>query len=238
MSSSYAVLAGTDTIPASRATLNGNFDALLTCFSGTTAPSSPVAGQFWLHSGTLVLSQYNGSAWIVVANITSAGGNIVKADGSVAFTADQSLGGFKLTNLAAGTSANDAVRKAQVDAVVHAIVAPIGTISATGTFLLGALPQAVTISDVSVVTSASLTSSGTDRWEINVRNVTGAVDLKAADYDTNSDGDFTANQRNALGLDQNLTPSAGNGLRLDVTKNGSIGNLTDVVVVVEYQIAL
>lgn len=40
---------------------------------------------------------------------------VVLADGSVPFTADQSMGGFKLTSLAAPTSANDAVRKVYVD---------------------------------------------------------------------------------------------------------------------------
>lgn len=38
-----------------------------------------------------------------------------KSDGTRAFTGDQSMGGFKLTNLAAPVSANDAARKADVD---------------------------------------------------------------------------------------------------------------------------
>lgn len=38
-----------------------------------------------------------------------------KADGTRAFTGDQSMGGFKLTNLAAPTSDNDAARKIDVD---------------------------------------------------------------------------------------------------------------------------
>jgi len=38
------------------------------------------------------------------------GANFTKKDGSVAFIADQSMGGFKLTNLAAPVSANDAAR--------------------------------------------------------------------------------------------------------------------------------
>ena len=38
------------------------------------------------------------------------GANFIKKDGSVAHTGDQSMGGFKLTNLAAPVSANDAAR--------------------------------------------------------------------------------------------------------------------------------
>ena len=42
---------------------------------------------------------------------------VIQADGGQAFTADQSMGGFKLTNLGAPTVASDAARKADVDAV-------------------------------------------------------------------------------------------------------------------------
>ncbi len=44
-------------------------------------------------------------------------GNKIDKDGSVAFTANQPMGGFKLTGLGAGTSAADSVTKAQLDAV-------------------------------------------------------------------------------------------------------------------------
>lgn len=42
--------------------------------------------------------------------------DIVLRTGTVPFTADQSMGGFKLTNLAVPVSANDAARKTDVDA--------------------------------------------------------------------------------------------------------------------------
>lgn len=42
----------------------------------------------------------------------------IQRNGSVAFTAAQSMGGFKITNLADGTAASDAVNKSQLDAIV------------------------------------------------------------------------------------------------------------------------
>lgn len=41
--------------------------------------------------------------------------DVIKKDGSVAFTADQSMGGFKLTSLAAPTASSDAATKGYVD---------------------------------------------------------------------------------------------------------------------------
>jgi len=41
----------------------------------------------------------------------------IQTDGSRPFAADQSVGGFKLTNLASGTASGDAITKAQLDAI-------------------------------------------------------------------------------------------------------------------------
>ena len=68
------------------------------------------------------------------------GANFVKKDGSVAYTADQSFGGFKATNLAAPTSNTDAATKAYVDSVAQGLntktavrVATTGNITLSGT---------------------------------------------------------------------------------------------------------
>lgn len=46
---------------------------------------------------------------------------VIKKDGSVAFTAAQSMGGFKLTSVAPGTASSDAVNKGQMDAALEGL---------------------------------------------------------------------------------------------------------------------
>lgn len=46
---------------------------------------------------------------------------VIKKDGSVTFTADQSMGGFKLTNLAAPSASSDAANKNYVDSVAEGL---------------------------------------------------------------------------------------------------------------------
>jgi hypothetical protein len=46
---------------------------------------------------------------------------VIKKDGSVTYTAAQSMGGFKLTSLANGTAASDAVNKGQMDAALEGL---------------------------------------------------------------------------------------------------------------------
>lgn len=61
-------------------------------------------------------TQISASAAIDTSKLAD-GADFVQRDGSVAFTADQSLGGFKLTSVGTPTSDNDAANKAYVDAV-------------------------------------------------------------------------------------------------------------------------
>lgn len=74
----------------------------------------------------------------------------IKADGSVAFTADQSLGSHKLTNVTDPASAQDAATKAYVDAVASGLTFKAPCRVAT-TANLGALSGLLTIDGVTVV---------------------------------------------------------------------------------------
>jgi hypothetical protein len=55
---------------------------------------------------------------------------VTKKDGSVAFTANQSMGGFKLTNLNSPTADQDAASKSYVDAVATGLSPKASTVSA------------------------------------------------------------------------------------------------------------
>ena len=104
--------------------------------SGTYTPPSP---QFPAIPNTLILaSDYNA----VLNDVASALSQAVFRDGQGAFTGNQSMGGFKLTNMAVGTADTDSVRKSQLLDLF-----PIGAIYLTagntnpGTFLGGTWVQ-------------------------------------------------------------------------------------------------
>lgn len=67
-----------------------------------------------IKAGTISNADIHASAAIALSKLATA---VIAANGSQAFTNDQSMGGFKLTNLADPTSAGDAVNKAYVDSV-------------------------------------------------------------------------------------------------------------------------
>lgn len=104
--------------------------------SGIYALPSP---QFPAIANTLIrASDYNA----VLNDVAAALSQAVFRDGQGAFTGNQSMGGFKLTNMAVGTADTDAVRKSQLLALF-----PIGAIYLTagntnpGTFLGGTWAQ-------------------------------------------------------------------------------------------------
>jgi hypothetical protein len=68
--------------------------------------------------GTITDGQISPSAAIALTKLIKA---VITADGTVAYTGAQSFGGNKATNLAQGTSPNDAVTLAQVQALLMGI---------------------------------------------------------------------------------------------------------------------
>jgi phage-related tail fiber protein len=69
---------------------------------------------------TIVNADIDAAAAIASSKLAD-GANFTKKDGSVAFTADQSHGGFKITNVGTPTSTTDAATKAYVDSVAQGL---------------------------------------------------------------------------------------------------------------------
>lgn len=90
--------------------------AIISHQRGTTTPPYPQVGQFWVRTdysgiGEAVMYYTASSSWTLFADPDFAQLN---AGGTVAPVANLPMGGFKLTNLAAGSSAGDSVRYEQV----------------------------------------------------------------------------------------------------------------------------
>src|ERR1043166_10017597 len=81
--------------------------------------TTQIRGNTQIKAGTITNTEIASSAGIDLSKLAEA---VIQADGGQDFTADQSMGGFKLTNLADGTNPADAVSKSQLDAAVAAIV--------------------------------------------------------------------------------------------------------------------
>lgn len=111
---------------------------------------------------------------------------VIKKDGSVAFTADQSMGGFKLTNLAAPSAANDAVRKSYVDAALEGLKPKEAVRAATTANIViatdlnvGDVIDGVTLADGDRVLVKNQTAS-----EENGIYIAGASPARASDFDS------------------------------------------------------
>lgn len=110
------------------------------------------------------------------------GANFVKKDGSVPFTADQSFGGFKATNLAAPTSNTDAATKAYVDSVAQGLT--------TKTAVRVATTANITLSGTQTIDGVSLSVG--DRVLVKDQTTTtenGVYDVSAGAWTRSSDSD-------------------------------------------------
>lgn len=71
-----------------------------------------------IKAGTITNTEIASGAAIALSKLAEA---VIQADGGQAFTANQSMGGFKLTNVDDGTNPGDAVNLSQLEAAVAAI---------------------------------------------------------------------------------------------------------------------
>lgn len=127
------------------------------------------------------------------ANVDLADVNLaVKTDGSRDFTADQSMGGFKLTDLAEPTSAQDAATKFYVDSIAQGLE-PKGSVRATygSDVSIAALNDGLTLDGVLLATGDRvLLKSQTDPIEngVYIVTLTGPA-TRATDFDGSPDNE-------------------------------------------------
>jgi hypothetical protein len=138
----------------------------------------------------IVNSDIDAAAAIASSKLAD-GANWVKKDGSVAFTADQSFGGNKVTNIATPTSNNDAATKAYVDSVAQGL--------STKTAVKVATTTNITLSGTQVVDGVTLVAG--DR--VLVKNQTnqtqnGVYDVAAGAWTRSSDSDAGTELVNAF----------------------------------------
>lgn len=156
--------------------------------------TTKIRGNTQIIAGTITNTEISASAAIATSKLAD-GALFIKSDGSVAFGADQSMGGFKLTNLAAPVSANDAARKADVDSAALGLDVKASCRAATtaNVDLASALEDGDTLDGVTLATGDRvLVKNQTDAEDngIYVVQATGAA-VRATDFD--SSGEVTPN---------------------------------------------
>ncbi len=167
------------------------------------------AGVTAIGSGVIVNADINGSAAIALSKLAEA---VIQADGGQAFTADQSIGGFKLTSLGTPTAATDAATKAYVDATASGLdvkasvriatiaVLPANTPAGTG------VGKTLTASSVGVLTIDSVATVLADRilvkdqaagddngiYEVTTEGTAGVAFILTRATDADQDEEVTA----------------------------------------------
>lgn len=223
----YTAMASTDTINASRAVLNTAIQNLEKTHIGTSAPSSPVAGQMWIDSNAPAkLKWWDGSAWIVIVpDLTVASGGLAPLTGAT-FTG--TTGGI------AATGVGHFPIKSQIDGRQRQVVIPLGGLSASRTLNVLVATSGNEIIDAAYILSDTATSGsdGSNNWTFAINNVTQTEALASVTTTTDTT-EITANTAYTLDIDQNN--AAADITALDVfnvviTKTGSPTDLSSAEV--------
>lgn len=221
---------------------------LQTKFAGSSAPTGPATGQWWLDtSGSpAVLKIWDGAAWqTVLPDALAAYGGLIAAD-AASFDGEVSMGNNKLVDLDDGTDAGDALNKGQIDARAFVIVINLGTISASANIPVLCGGPAMTLLQVSLGVSSTVATDPTDNWDINLFNYNSdgsgsgseiGAEILAADFSTSSTA-LTANETNDLGAFETDEDEidADDFVELRLTKNNSAANLEDAILCIKYSI--
>ena len=131
---------------------------------------------------TIVNADIDASAAIASSKLAD-GANFTKKDGSVAFTADQSFGGFKATGLGTPTNTTDAATKAYVDSVAQGLSVKTAVRAATTANIT--LSGTQTIDGVALIAGDRvLVKNQTTTTQNGVYDVAAGAWARSADSDT------------------------------------------------------
>lgn len=134
---------------------------------------------------TIIDSDIDASAAIASSKLAD-GANFVKKDGSVAFTANQSLGGFKVTNIGTPTSNSDAATKAYVDSVAQGLSVKTAVRAATTANIT--LSGTQTIDGVALIAGDRiLVKNQTTNTQNGVYDVASGAWARSTDSDTGTE---------------------------------------------------
>jgi hypothetical protein len=159
--------------------------------SGTNLQRSALLGDVTAPAGsntTTIATNAVTTTKILDANVTDAklASVFVKANGTVAFSAAQSMGGFKLTNLATPTVSADAATKAYVDGVASGLYvkSPVDVVSTTNIASLSGLATTIdgvlqNVDSKRVLLTGQTTASQNGPWEVHSGAWTRPTDFAA-----------------------------------------------------------
>ena len=186
-----------DTLQSEMATAQSSIATLQTDMSAAQGAISTLQTDLDTAEGNISTLQSDvataqGDISTIQLDLSTLSGNAILKDGSVAFTASQSMGNNSLTNLAAPTSASDAATKAYVDSLVtglklhEPVRARMDVVNGTFAGSIADGVQLETGDRVFAVDSQNATNSGI--YVATIFNET-AVFARAADFAAGDDVD-------------------------------------------------
>lgn len=148
--------------------------------------------------------------------------------------ADTSAGLWKMRN--SGDSAFTTIGKLNTDLGYQSHLIRTGGISATIDLQLGVPKQTSWyVHRVRIISdTATSGSDGSNKYGFNIRNVTQAADLLAADVETDAT-EITADTPYDIDADQNQTVAVDDVLELEVTKTGAPTDLSSAEVAIQLE---
>lgn len=171
---------------------NAQVDGKITQPNETASRALQINGSGELESSSVTtteLGYVSGVTSAIQTQIDSkaASTDVVLRDGTQAFTGEQSMGSNKLTNLAAPTAANDAARKADVDAAIagQKTKDPVDLVATSNITLSGEQ----TIDGVLTSTSRVLVNGQTSSVDNGIYVTAAGAWSRAADFDGNPGGE-------------------------------------------------